>query len=93
MYGYRLNKMDKDQIIAFQEKNCNKTVDKLCKDQYKREMYVTLDGGINWKLILSYVRDANWDKMIHYELIPDTRIIATHLDKNGKQINCITNLR
>jgi hypothetical protein len=46
-------------------------------------MFVTLDGGVSWKLILEYVRDANWDKMIHYELIPDTRIITTHLAKNG----------
>lgn len=50
-------------------------------------MFVTLDGGTSWKQILSYVRDANWDKMIHYELIPDNRIIATHLDKNGKKNN------
>ena len=93
MYGYRLNKMNKDQILAFQERSCNKSSDKLCRDQYKRDMYVTLDGGVSWKLILSYVRDASWDKMIHYELVPDTRIIATHLEKNGTVLWLATPLK
>jgi hypothetical protein len=40
---------------------------------------VTENGGEVWKLILEKVKDASWDKLLHYELVPDNRIIAAHL--------------
>jgi hypothetical protein len=36
-------------------------------------------------VILEHVKDAAWDKLLHYELVPDTRIVAAHL-LNGKQV-------
>ena len=34
-------------------------------------------------MILEKVREASWDKLVHYELVPDERIIANHLLPNG----------
>lgn len=35
-------------------------------------------------MVLDHVRDASWDKLVHYEMVPDTRIIATHIDELGE---------
>ncbi|CAD8138729.1 unnamed protein product [Paramecium octaurelia] len=83
LYGFRFNKLNKDQILAFQEKKCNKT-DKSCKEQYKRELWVTNNGGQIWQPVLDHVRDAAWDKLIHYEMVPDMRIIVSHVDNQGE---------
>ena len=47
-------------------------------------MLVTLDGGLSWLNVLENVRDAAWDKLVHYEMVPDSRIIVTHIDDEGE---------
>jgi hypothetical protein len=37
-------------------------------------------------MVLERVREAAWDKLVHYEMVPDTRVIATHLLSNGSQV-------
>ena len=34
--------------------------------------------GESWEKILDNVFEAHWDKLIHYELVPDYRIISFH---------------
>jgi hypothetical protein len=44
-------------------------------------MYISLNGGDTWKMILERVKDAAWDKLLHYELVPDTRIVTAHISR------------
>ncbi|KAM3138353.1 hypothetical protein pb186bvf_009629 [Paramecium bursaria] len=83
LFGYKFNKMDKNQILAFQDKKCDRTL-KNCKELYKKSLLVTLDGGLSWLNALENVRDAAWDKLVHYEMVPDSRIIVTHIDDEGE---------
>ncbi|CAD8167582.1 unnamed protein product [Paramecium pentaurelia] len=84
LYDFKLNKMDPQWIMAFKDKPCGKN-DNNCKDFYKKSIYVTEDGGETWKSALNYVRDAAWDKLLQYQLIPDQRIIVCHM-KEGKSV-------
>jgi len=44
LFGFRFNKMTKDQILAFSEKKCNNT-EKSCRETYKRQLWATTNGG------------------------------------------------
>lgn len=81
MFAFKFNKMNYDLIIALQDKPCKKG-ELGCKEQYKRQLFLTENGGGNWRLILDKVKDATWDKLLHYELVPDERILAAHFS-NG----------
>jgi hypothetical protein len=41
---------------------------------------------------LEKVREASWDKLVHYEIVPDERIITTHLLENGYILKFIIKL-
>ena len=78
LYDFKLNKMDHKWIMAFKDKPCGKK-DTNCRESYKKGMYVTRDGGDTWKPVLNYVREASWDKLLQYQMVPDERIIACHI--------------
>ena len=56
--------------MAFRDKPCGKN-DVNCKDYYKKSIYISENAGDTWKSALNYVRDASWDKLLQYQLIPD----------------------
>ena len=84
LYDFKLNKMDGRWIMAFKDKPCGKQ-DPNCRESYKKGIYVTHDGGEHWQPILNYVREASWDKLLQYQMVPDERIIACHV-KDGKSV-------
>lgn len=65
-------------MIAFKDVKCNTSLP-LCKEKYKKELYFSHNYGATWNLSLTRVRDADWDKLLESPLIPDTRIIVSHL--------------
>ena len=42
-------------------------------------MLLSKDGGSTWSTILNGVKEANWDKLVHYEIVPDERLITAHI--------------
>jgi hypothetical protein len=44
---------------------------------------VTRDSGATWKVVMSRVREASWDKLLQYVMVPDNRIVVSYLADNG----------
>ena len=78
--------MNASQLIAFKNRRCNSTDDPLCKDKYKKDLYISENFGEYWYLGTIRVRDASWDKLLESPVIPDNRIVAAHLADNGSTL-------
>ena len=58
-----------------------------CTWPYDKELYVSLDGGDSWKLIMKNIKQASWDKLIDSDFIDDKRIVAAHLDDGNPVVS------
>mmetsp|Transcript_113542 Transcript_113542/g.159208 ORF Transcript_113542/g.159208 Transcript_113542/m.159208 type:complete len:117 (+) Transcript_113542:492-842(+) len=74
---FKLNRMDAKYLLAHKPAPCTNKFDDECEEE-ERKLFVSKDFGQNWEKILDNVYDASWDKLIHYELVPDYRIVAHH---------------
>jgi hypothetical protein len=41
---------------------------------------LSIDSGTTWRNILPRVREASWDKLLQYLLVPDGRIVVSYLN-------------
>ncbi|CAD8173546.1 unnamed protein product [Paramecium octaurelia] len=83
LHDFRLNPLEAHSLMAFKEFRCNATNGNLCKEKYKKQLYVSNDYGANWRLVLNRTRDAIWDKLIELPEVPDSRIVASYLSDQG----------
>ncbi|CAD8110718.1 unnamed protein product [Paramecium sonneborni] len=82
LHDFKLNSLEAHSLMAFKDFRCNSTTT-LCKDKYKKQIYVSNDYGANWRMVLNRTRDAIWDKLIELPEIPDSRIVASYLNDQG----------
>lgn len=68
--------MNDSYILGTIPKDCAKLDDECDEDE--KTLIVSTDQGKTWKGILDNVQDATWDKLVHYEIVPDFRILANH---------------
>ena len=47
-------------------------------DPDEKKLFLSQNRGQTWEKILDNVVEVHWDKLVHFSIVPDYRIIALH---------------